>query len=157
MYLQRIIIRNDKWNGLDIFNLLYPSFQSFLCTLLLSFCKFTLSLHMQHLQSLPCKQPLNNGLFQITTAMHYGASAVWHGAWRNKAHSIIVLCIAMHQCWVKTSHDLDFSSSWSWSWSWSWAMYKVYGTFIFVPGLDLCTSGGHFIKHFVSDFHWLIL
>ena len=35
----------------------------------------------------------------------------------------------------KTSLDLDFSLSWF------WAMYKVCGTFIFVPGLDLGTSG----------------
>ena len=39
----------------------------------------------------------------------------------------------------KTRLDLDFSLSWSWSWS--WAMYKVYGTFIFVPSPDLGTSG----------------
>ena len=35
----------------------------------------------------------------------------------------------------KTSFDLYFSMSWS------GALYKVYGTFIFVPDLDLGTSG----------------
>ena len=54
-------------------------------------------------------------------------------------HSLIHVLTCTGSVRVKASLDLDFSLSWSWSWS--WAMYKLYGTSTFVPGLDLGTSG----------------
>ena len=47
----------------------------------------------------------------------------------------MIIFASQNLCW--TVPDLVFYLSWSWS----WAVYKVYGTFILVLGLDLGTSG----------------
>ena len=70
------------------------------------------------------------------TNIHFYHNIIKHT--EDFAHSISILKQqADGSVGFKTSLDLDFSLSWSWS----WVPYKVYGTFIFVPGLELGTSG----------------
>ena len=73
-----------------------------------------------------------------------------------KSMGLSFLCVVLS--FVQSLWDFHFCA-------WSWALYKVYGTFIFVPGLDLgtaifCQRSQHRMKHVFGEcsmFQWLIL